>query len=341
MIQDAEDEVASLAREAAKADSMARAAKAAELGQAQQLELQRLKVRRAAVGGVALPRGSSSCSALLLRWRQQRRTLASWLQRCGPSGLGLSRASRDPYVRPPSRSPLQAENETLQSLLVQLAADREAAESKLAEVKQQYRQVPAEREALSAALDAGGMPAALSEMAAKTTPPPPEAAKPPPPEVAKPQPAKLVQLAEAALRAGQKVGSSGMAGAGGGRAGWCHPLPAEARVPTGQGCPLALHLPPSSVTPPTPTSDPRRSRSPPPPPPPPPLACSPSCPDVLAARGRVAVRHHGGSVLRPLQGPPAQHRRGWDQGGRVQGRGGLGGGDGGWQECTRAVVQQW
>lgn len=45
MIQNAEDEVAELAKEAAKADAMARAAKAAELGQAQQLELQRLKVR--------------------------------------------------------------------------------------------------------------------------------------------------------------------------------------------------------------------------------------------------------------------------------------------------------
>ncbi len=44
MIQNAEDEVAELAKEAAKADAMARAAKAAELGQAQQLELQRLKV---------------------------------------------------------------------------------------------------------------------------------------------------------------------------------------------------------------------------------------------------------------------------------------------------------
>jgi hypothetical protein len=61
MIRSAENEVAELAREAAKADAMARAAKKAELGQAQQLELQRLKVGpvcgwvvMAVVGGVQM-----------------------------------------------------------------------------------------------------------------------------------------------------------------------------------------------------------------------------------------------------------------------------------------------
>jgi hypothetical protein len=50
MVQSAENEVAELAKEAARADSMARAAKKAELGHAQQLELQRLKVRLRCVG---------------------------------------------------------------------------------------------------------------------------------------------------------------------------------------------------------------------------------------------------------------------------------------------------
>lgn len=53
MIQSAENEVTELAKEAARADAMARAAKKAELGQAQQLELQRLKVRRGAGRGGA------------------------------------------------------------------------------------------------------------------------------------------------------------------------------------------------------------------------------------------------------------------------------------------------
>ena len=44
MIQDAEDEVAEMAREAARADALARAARKAESGKAQELELQRLKV---------------------------------------------------------------------------------------------------------------------------------------------------------------------------------------------------------------------------------------------------------------------------------------------------------
>lgn len=44
MIQAAENEVAEMAREAARADSLARAARKAEMGEAQQLELQRLKV---------------------------------------------------------------------------------------------------------------------------------------------------------------------------------------------------------------------------------------------------------------------------------------------------------
>lgn len=44
MIQAAEDEVAQMAREAARADALARAARKAEAGEAQQLELQRLKV---------------------------------------------------------------------------------------------------------------------------------------------------------------------------------------------------------------------------------------------------------------------------------------------------------
>ena len=44
MIQAAENEVAEMAREAARADAMARAARKAEMGEAQQLELQRLKV---------------------------------------------------------------------------------------------------------------------------------------------------------------------------------------------------------------------------------------------------------------------------------------------------------
>lgn len=52
MIQAAEDEVAEMAREAARADAMARAARKAEAGEAQQLELQRLKVGSA---------GSSAC----------------------------------------------------------------------------------------------------------------------------------------------------------------------------------------------------------------------------------------------------------------------------------------
>ncbi|KAL4419296.1 hypothetical protein ABPG77_001628 [Micractinium sp. CCAP 211/92] len=141
MIQNAEDEVAELAKEAAKADAMARAAKAAELGQAQQLELQRLK----------------------------------------------------------------SENEALQKLLVQLAADRESAERKLAEVKQQYSGVPAEKEALAAELDTGTMPAKLAEIAAASAPPPPQAAKPPPPETAKPKPALLQQMAERAMAQGQRV----------------------------------------------------------------------------------------------------------------------------------------
>ena len=55
MIQAAEDEVAELAKEAARADALARAAKKAESGQAQELEMQRLKVLcvlcRGGVGG--------------------------------------------------------------------------------------------------------------------------------------------------------------------------------------------------------------------------------------------------------------------------------------------------
>lgn len=72
MIQNAEDEVAELAKEAAKADAMARAAKAAELGQAQQLELQRLKVRPAPVAQlVTLQTAAPVRTAPLLPSHQQ------------------------------------------------------------------------------------------------------------------------------------------------------------------------------------------------------------------------------------------------------------------------------
>ena len=53
MIQAAENEVAEMAREAARADAMARAARKAEMGDAQQLELQRLKVGYAEFAGRA------------------------------------------------------------------------------------------------------------------------------------------------------------------------------------------------------------------------------------------------------------------------------------------------
>ncbi len=105
----------------------------------------------------------------------------------------------------PSPLPPQSENEALQKLLVQLAADRESAERKLAEVKQQYSGVPAEKEALAAELDTGTMPAKLAEIAAASAPPPPQAAKPPPPETAKPKPALLQQMAERAMAQGQRV----------------------------------------------------------------------------------------------------------------------------------------
>lgn len=110
-----------------------------------------------------------------------------------------------PTPSPPLPVPLQSENEALQKLLVQLAADRQAAELKLAEVKQQYSGVPAEKEALAAELEAGSMPAALADIAAATAPPPPQAAKPPPPEAAKPKPALLQQLAERAMAQGQRI----------------------------------------------------------------------------------------------------------------------------------------
>lgn len=50
MIQAAENEVAEMAREAARADAMARAARKAEMGEGQQLELQRLKVGSKVLG---------------------------------------------------------------------------------------------------------------------------------------------------------------------------------------------------------------------------------------------------------------------------------------------------
>ncbi len=52
MIQAAENEVAEMAREAARADAMARAARKAEMGEGQQLELQRLKVGFSPVFGL-------------------------------------------------------------------------------------------------------------------------------------------------------------------------------------------------------------------------------------------------------------------------------------------------
>lgn len=121
------------------------------------------------------------------------------------SALPAAVAVNSLFASPAACPPLQSENEALQKLLVQLAADREAAERKLAEVKQQYSAVPAEKEALAAELDAGSMPAALAEIAAATAPPPPETAKPPPPEAAKPRPGLLQQLAERAMAQGQRI----------------------------------------------------------------------------------------------------------------------------------------
>ncbi|PRW39290.1 Soluble starch synthase chloroplastic amyloplastic isoform A [Chlorella sorokiniana] len=140
MIQAAENEVAEMAREAARADAMARAARKAEAGDAQQLELQRLK----------------------------------------------------------------AENEALQQLLVQLAADRQAAEAKLREVKERYSNVPAEVEAAAAELAASrDVPAAIAAEF-KAEAPPPAPPKPAVPEVV-PSAQQLARLAEAARTAGKAV----------------------------------------------------------------------------------------------------------------------------------------
>jgi hypothetical protein len=112
---------------------------------------------------------------------------------------------------------VQAENETLQQLLLQLAADRQAAEAKLREVKERYTS-PAELEALRKELNTGAMPAVLAGLAKPAAPAPPSAAAapaaappaavpPPPPPKPKPKPTpnQLQQLAEAAARAGKKV----------------------------------------------------------------------------------------------------------------------------------------
>lgn len=140
MIQAAENEVAEMAREAARADAMARAARKAEMGEGQQLELQRLK----------------------------------------------------------------AENEALQQLLVQLAADRQAAEAKLREVKARYSNVPAEVEAAATELAATrDLPAAIAAEF-KAEAPPAAPAKPAVPE-AVPSAQQLARLAEAARAAGRAV----------------------------------------------------------------------------------------------------------------------------------------
>lgn len=128
---------------------------------------------------------------------------------------------------------VQAENETLQQLLVQLAADRNAAEAKLKEVKERYSST-ADLESLKQELDAGKMPAALADLAAAATATAPAAAPaaaaaapaaavtaeapaapaaaaaqaappPPPPPPPKPSHNQLQQLAAAAVKAGKKI----------------------------------------------------------------------------------------------------------------------------------------